>query len=245
MISSVSRLQDKSSEVVESNIQRNSRGLYLSNTTSIYDSLSISKRFSQSPESNQTTLQKVQFFSGDNNTHNMIISNETRLTVAISDLVFSEGLSFNISQIHRFKKVLELARNVSKCYQPTNRKLISKDLLDVINDLNMERNLSLIEKESDIFGLLFLVEGAAISRIPILKFLVSGNNIPVAVLEIFDCQVHLVDGGGKYGCFICTISLDHIRKIDPRKSITDGVMLYGASNDNISGELLKMHYLKV
>ena len=28
MISSISRLQDKSSEVVESNIQRNSRGLY-------------------------------------------------------------------------------------------------------------------------------------------------------------------------------------------------------------------------
>ena len=78
--------------------------------------------------------------------------------------------------------------------------------------------------------MLFLVEGAAISRIPILKILVSGNNIPVAVLEIFDCQVHLVDGGGKYGSFICTISLDHIRKIDPRKSITDVVMFYGASN---------------
>ena len=45
MISSISRLQDKSSEVVESNIQRNSRGMYLSNTTAIYDSSSISKRF--------------------------------------------------------------------------------------------------------------------------------------------------------------------------------------------------------
>ena len=54
MISSISRLQDKSSEVFESNIQRNSRGLFLSNTTAIYDSSSISKSFSQSPESNQT-----------------------------------------------------------------------------------------------------------------------------------------------------------------------------------------------
>ena len=34
-ISSISRLQDKSSEVVESNIQRNSRGMYSSNTTAI------------------------------------------------------------------------------------------------------------------------------------------------------------------------------------------------------------------
>ena len=96
------------------------------------------------------------FFMGDNNTQKMMTSNETRLTVAIADLIISEGLSFNLSQKPRFKKVLELARTVSKCYQPPNRKLISKDLLDVIHDQNMERNLSLIEKESEIFGLLFL-----------------------------------------------------------------------------------------
>ena len=77
-------------------------------------------------------------------------SNETRLTVAIADLIISEGLSFNLSQKPRFKKVLESARTVSKCYQPPNRKLTSKDILDAIHDQNMERNLSLIEKESDI-----------------------------------------------------------------------------------------------
>ena len=81
--------------------------------------------------------------------------NETRLTVAMADLIISEGLSFNIYQKPRFKKVLELARTVSKCYQPPNRKLISKDLLDVIHDQNMERNLSLIKKESDIFDCYF------------------------------------------------------------------------------------------
>ena len=58
MISSVSRLHDKSSEFVESNIQRNSRGLYLSNTTAIYYSSSTSKSFRQSPDSNQKTPQK-------------------------------------------------------------------------------------------------------------------------------------------------------------------------------------------
>ena len=85
-----------------------------------------------------------------------------------------------------FKKVIELARTVSKCYQPSNRKLTSKDILDVINDQNMERNLILIEKESDIFGLLFLGDGATISRIPLLNILVSGKNLPVAVLELID-----------------------------------------------------------
>ena len=74
----------------------------------------------------------------------MMTSNETRLKVAITDLIIYGGLSFNLSQKPRFKNVLELARTVSKCYQPPNRNLISKDLLDVIHDQNMERNLSLI-----------------------------------------------------------------------------------------------------
>ena len=78
-------------------------------------------------------------------------SNDTRLTVAIADIIISEGLSFNISQKPRFNKVLDLARTVPTFYQPPNRKLISKDLLDVIHDQNMERNLILIKKKSLIF----------------------------------------------------------------------------------------------
>ena len=70
--------------------------------------------------------------------------------------------------------MLDLGRNVSKCYQSPNRKLISKDILHVINDQNMERNLNLIEKESDIFGFLFLGDGATFSIIPLLNILVSG-----------------------------------------------------------------------
>ena len=87
---------------------------------------------------------------GDNNTQKVMTSNETRLTVAIADIIIFVGLYFTISQKPRFKKVLDLARTVSKCYQPSNRMLISKDFLDVIHDQNMERNFSLIKK-SQIF----------------------------------------------------------------------------------------------
>ena len=96
-------------------------------------------------------------------------SNETCITVAIADLVISEGLSFDTSQKPRFKKVLYLERTLSKSYQPPNRNLIYKDILDVIHDHNMESNLILIKKESDIFILLFLGDGATIYRIPLLK----------------------------------------------------------------------------
>ena len=70
--------------------------------------------------------------------------NETNLTVAIADLIISEGISFNLSQKPRFKNVLDLSRTVSKIYQPPNITLIYKDLLGVIHYHNMERNLSLV-----------------------------------------------------------------------------------------------------
>ena len=176
MISTISRLQDKSSEVVESNIQGNSTGLYSSNTTAIYDSLYFSTICSQSAESNPTIARKWSIiFTGDNNTQKMVTYHETQFIFAIADLIISEGLSFNLSQKPRFKKVLELARTVSKFYQPPNRKLISKDLLDVIHNHKMERNFSLIKKESDILELLFKEDGATISRIPLLNILVSGR----------------------------------------------------------------------
>ena len=99
---------------------------------------------------------------GDHNTHKTTASNDTCLTVEISDLIIFEGLSLNLDQKSRFKRVLDLARNVSKCYQPPNRKLMHKDNLYVIHDKNMKSNLSLIKKESDIFGSLFLGDGSTI-----------------------------------------------------------------------------------
>ena len=112
---------------------------------------------------------------GDHNTQKMMTSNKTRLAVEITDIIISEGLSFNLTQKPRFKKVLDLARNVSKCYQYPNRKPISKDILDVIHYHNMERNLILIKKESDIFGFLFLGYRANIYRFPPLNILVLGK----------------------------------------------------------------------
>ena len=92
----------------------------------------------------------------------MITSNDTCLTIAIADLIILEGLSFNLAQKSRFKKVLESSRNILKTYIPPHIKLISKELLDVIHEHNMKRNLAMIKKEADIFGLLFLGYGATI-----------------------------------------------------------------------------------
>ena len=107
--------------------------------------------------------------------------------------------------------------------------------MDVIHDQNMERNLSLIEKESDIFGLLFLGDGTTISRVPLLNILVSGKKLPVAVLELVYFQGHLADGGIKNGTLICNRFLDHFKRIDPHKSITDVIMFDRSSNVQLAG----------
>ena len=74
-----------------------------------------------------------------------------------------------------------MSRNVLKTYIPPNRKLVSKELLDVIHEQNMKRNLATIKKEADIFGLLFLGDGSTILRCPLLNILASAKNIPVAI----------------------------------------------------------------
>ena len=65
----------------------------------------------------------------------------------------------------------------------------------------MKCNLAMINKEGEIFGLLFLGDGDKISRCPLLNILDSAKNVTVAVLEIVDCQGHLAYGKKK-GTFI-------------------------------------------
>ena len=84
IISSISRLQDNSSEVVESNIQRNSRGMYSSNTTAIYYTSSFSTICSKSPEINPTTPQKGSIFV---NNHLEALSWQLRFAVTTCILI--------------------------------------------------------------------------------------------------------------------------------------------------------------
>ena len=124
--------------------------------------------------------------------------------------------------------VLELLRNVSKIYIPPNRKLIHKELPDFIHEENMKRNLAMIKKKAEIFELLFLGDAATISRFPLLNSLAYAESISVSVSEIVDCQGHLVDVNKTDGTFIFNPFLNHMKKIDPAKKLSDIVMFDGA-----------------
>ena len=88
--------------------------------------------------------------------------------------------------------------------------------------------------------MLFLGDGATISRVPLLNILVSGKNLPVAILELVDFQGHLADDGTNNTIFICNRFIDHFKIIDPHKSIIDVIMFDGASNVQLAGELLQI-----
>ena len=75
----------------------------------------------------------------------------------------------------------------------------------------MKRNLAMIKKEAEISRLLFLGDGATISRCTLLNILASVKNIPVDVLEVVDFQDHLSDGNKKDRTFICNKFLNHMR----------------------------------
>ena len=55
----------------------------------------------------------------------------------------------------------------------------------------------------------------------------------------------LEDDGTKNASFICNRFLDHFKRIDPHKSIIDVIMFDGASNVQLSGELLQIRYPKI
>ena len=73
-----------------------------------------------------------------------------------------------------FKKVLYLERTVFKIYNPSHKKLIAKYVLDFIHDQNIQKNLSIIKNEAKMFGVLFIGDGATISKTALLKMLFSG-----------------------------------------------------------------------
>ena len=140
----------------------------------------------------QYLLKKVQFLSWKTITHRrwwLIIRHTLQLQYLIS--FFWRSLFISIS---KFKKVLDLAITVSKSYQPLNRKLISKNLFDVIHGQNMERNLSLV-KNSLTFCIVISRWRCHYFQNTTIENFGFRINLPVAVLELFDCKGHLSDGG--------------------------------------------------
>ena len=144
---SITSLQNKSSADIKSTIHSSSKSITSSNDINSYEISDFTSASKIASESNSRSFSNDSLVFGiDGDYQKIITSNNTRLTIAIADFIVSEGLPFSISQKPGCKKVLELSRNFSKTYMFPNLNIISKELLDVIHEQNMKRDLAMIKK---------------------------------------------------------------------------------------------------
>ena len=123
------------------------------------------------------SIKTIPVFGEDNNQPNIILL--MWCATELLNWLFPKGYILNLPQKPRFKKVLDFFLTVT-ILQKLN--LISKDIFDVIYEHNIQRNLSMIKKEEEIFGFLFLGENSKISLTTLLNISVNGINLPVSVI---------------------------------------------------------------
>ena len=128
---------------------------------------------------------------------------ESKLTMAIADLIHSCGLPFSLASHHKFKVVLSHAKFASKKYTPPGRNKVAGELLDLNYQLYKDKMMENVIKEADVYGVSFFGDGATIKKSPMMNILVSSVHQPVGCLRIVDCTGHLQNNGSTLWTFSC------------------------------------------
>ena len=169
----------------------------------------------------------------------------TKLTMAIADLIHACGLPFTLSSDPRFKHMLQLARFVGSDYKPPNRNAVSGPLLEANHAEYKKRNIALAKLESGTYGLSMFGDGATVRKMPLINILLAGVHNPACVVRIADCTEALQAGATKDASFIARLFLTVMKEIDPTKELIDVLYFDGASNVQKAGKILALHYPRV
>jgi hypothetical protein len=168
---------------------------------------------------------------------------EDTLTMAIADLIHACGLPFSLASHHKFLRVLSLSKLVSKKFVPPGRNKIAGELLDLNYQLYKQKNLELLQKEANIFGISFFGDGATVKKSPLINILASSVHLPVGCLRIVDCSGHLETDGRKDATYISNLFLPHITEMEEKiPKCTDLVIFDGASNVQKAGQLIEARF---
>ena len=173
-------------------------------------------------------------------------SAESQLTMAIADMIHSWALPFTLTEDPKFCKMLVLAKNVTTSYKPPNRNAVAKELLDLNYNAYIAKNMDLLERDAEVYGVSFFGDGATVKKMPLLNILALGVYIPVACLEIVDCTTHMAHGGKKDAEYVYSQFLPFIKDFEKRKPNTVDLVLFdGASNVQKAGDLLASSYPRI
>ena len=93
-----------------------------------------------------------------------------------------------------------------------------------------EQNVGLIGKYAEVFGITWIIDGAAIFRMPLANIPVMCGDVPPTVVDIHDCTGHMVEGGKKDAEYLAEVIEDEVKKYDTYKTCTDVFYFDGADN---------------
>ena len=88
------------------------------------------------------------------------VTKAARLTTAIAEFVYCKGLSFSATEGEHFLQILRLAKLVLLSYRPPTRKVLANDLLEVCYKARLERYMSDLSVDADVYGLSLFGDGA-------------------------------------------------------------------------------------
>jgi hypothetical protein len=116
-------------------------------------------------------------------------SNATKLTSAIAEFVYCKGLSVSSVEGTHFSQILRLAKHVTTAYCPPTRKVLANELLDLSYDNRMDKFMTCLEMDADVYGLSLFGDSTTVHGMPLMNILASGVHEPSsAVLAILDCM---------------------------------------------------------
>jgi hypothetical protein len=97
--------------------------------------------------------------------------NHARMDMAVATFFHENNISDRAVESPSFKIMLKYARLVGQEYKVPTRKGIGGPLLDINYNNIVENNKEILCRESDVFGLCWLSNGATIARMPLLNVL--------------------------------------------------------------------------
>jgi hypothetical protein len=171
---------------------------------------------------------------------------ESKLTMAIADMVHSCGLPFSLTSHLKFRRVLNLARSVPASYRPPGRNQVATELLDINYDTYMERNREKLCEDIEIFGLTFYGDGATVRKMPLINILASGGHIHAAVIEIVDATLQMQAAGKKDARYLASLFRPHLDSFEKvYNNCVDYCSFDGAGSVQKAGQVLNARYPRI
>lgn len=168
---------------------------------------------------------------------------DSKLTMAIADMIHACGLPFALAQHPKFRLIINLARCTGTNYSPPSRNSVAGELLDLNYCQYQENATELLLRDLDTFGLSFYGDGATVKRMPLFNLLCSGVHLTTSVLEIVDCSAHMATGGKKDARYICSLFRPYIDRFETlNPNCCDLLLFDGASNVQKAGEVIAGTY---